>query len=90
MKDKSTKPLQTIPWIGEKLSKELFDLGYRNPSDLQGESPEEMYNKLCELRGWHIDRCVLYVFRSAVYYVNNKSHDPELLKWWAWKDKQST
>jgi hypothetical protein len=34
-----------------------------------------------------VDRCVLYVFRCAVYYANNKTHDPELLKWWNWKDR---
>jgi hypothetical protein len=35
----------------------------------------------------HIDRCVLYGFREAVYYASHKNHDPELLKWWNWSDK---
>ncbi|NJM89920.1 MAG: hypothetical protein HC847_25010 [Hydrococcus sp. RU_2_2] len=39
------------------------------------------------LRGQHIDRCVLYVFRCAVYYASNSVREPELLKWWNWKDK---
>ncbi len=29
---------------------------------------------------------LLYVFRCAVYYATNKKHDPELLKWWNWKE----
>jgi hypothetical protein len=34
-----------------------------------------------------VDRCMLNVFRCAVYYASNDIHDPELLKWWNWKDK---
>ncbi len=33
--------------------------------------PEQMYQKLCALRGEHVDRCVLYVFRGAVYNAIN-------------------
>jgi hypothetical protein len=33
-----------------------------------------------------VDRCMLYVFRCAVYYATNKKHDPKLLKWWNWKE----
>jgi hypothetical protein len=29
---------------------------------------------------------VLYTFRCAVYFASNERHDPELLRWWAWKD----
>jgi len=85
----SLKKLQTIPGIGPSISQDLFDLGYQLPIDLKGESPEIMYQKLIELRGKHIDRCVLYVFRCAVYYANHSTHDPELLKWWNWKNKDS-
>ena len=60
---------------------------YRDVEDLAGAEPEAMYGELCRLRGARIDRCVLYVFRCAVYYANHQSHDPELLKWWHWKDR---
>ena len=36
--------------------------------------------------GMHIDRCMLYVFRCAIYYASNDVYDSELLKWWNWKD----
>ena len=39
------------------------------------------------LRGEQIDRCVLYVFRCAVYYAANETHESEKLKWWNWKDE---
>ena len=82
----ATKQLQIIPGIGKSLSQDLVDLGYRKVSDLSGETPETMYQNLIILRGQHIDRCVLYVFRCAVYYASQPVHDPELLKWWNWKD----
>ncbi|MBL7185950.1 MAG: hypothetical protein ISS70_06470 [Phycisphaerae bacterium] len=32
---------------------------------------------------------MLYVLRCAVYYASNAERDPELLKWWNFKDKES-
>ena len=78
--------LQNIPGVGPNLAQDLIDLGYRRIPPLRGANPERMYEKLCTLRGTHIDRCVLYVFRCVVYYANNTEHDPALLKWWSWKD----
>lgn len=78
--------LQTIPGVGPSLAQDLTDLGYRRISQLRGADPEAMYRELCELRGREIDRCVLYLFRCAAYYAGTSEHDPELLKWWNWKD----
>ncbi len=78
--------LQEIPGVGPRLAKELNALGYHRVSELCDADPEQMYQALCVLRGQHIDRCVLYVFRCAVYYASNAVHDPERLKWWNWKD----
>lgn len=78
--------LQIIPGVGPSLAKDLTAIGYSRVSQLRGADPEQMYQKLCALRGQHVDRCVLYVFRCAVYYATNPVHDPELLKWWNWKN----
>lgn len=88
-KEINLKALQTIPGVGSSIAKDLIDLGYKSVSELKGADPELMYQKLCGLRIQQIDRCVLYVFRCAVYFANSKTHDPELLKWWNWKDKKS-
>jgi hypothetical protein len=80
------KHLQVIPGVGPSIAQDLVDLGYKSVSELKGADPESIYQELCVLRGQHIDRCVLYVFRCAVYYANSDKHDPELLKWWHWKD----
>jgi hypothetical protein len=81
-----TDALETIPGVGPSIARDLRDLGYTCVSDLRSENPARMYYSLCEMRGAHIDRCVLYVFRCAVYYASNEVYDPDLLKWWNWKD----
>ena len=82
----STNDLQTIPGVGKSISKDLLALGYYSVSDLKHQNPELMYRTLMDIKDTHIDRCVLYVFRCAVYFAENKDHDKELLKWWNWKD----
>jgi hypothetical protein len=82
----ASKELQTIPGIGPSITLDLIDLGYTSVASLRGADPEGMYQKLCELRGTHIDRCVLYEFRCAVYFCKSETYDPNLLKWWNWKD----
>lgn len=84
----SLTEMKTIPGVGKIISQDLLDLGYRKTHALKGESPEKMYQNLMDLRGRHVDRCVLYVFRCAVYYASNSIHEAELLKWWNWKDSE--
>ena len=80
-KEKTTKDalkrLQEIPGVGPSLSRELLDLGYFSVPELAGEDPEAMYRELMKQTGKHVDRCVLYVFRCAVYYASNCDHEPE-------------
>lgn len=85
-----TKALQSIPGVGKCIAQNLMDLGYSEVDELRSENPEKMYQNLITLRGHHIDRCVLYVFRCATYFADNSVHDPELLKWWNWKDNKKS
>lgn len=82
-----TGHLEEIPGVGPSLARDLEDLGFTAVKDLRGRDPEAMFDTLCELRGTRQDRCVLYVFRCAVYYASHRKHDPGLLKWWNWKDR---
>ncbi|RJQ31590.1 MAG: pathogenicity locus [Peptococcaceae bacterium] len=80
------KDFQRIPGVGKSIARDLWDLGYRSTSDLRCQDPEDMYARLCLIRGGRLDRCLLYVFRCAVYFASETAHDPDLLKWWNWKD----
>ncbi len=83
---KTLKQFQTIPGVGKSIAQDFFNIGLRSIDDLKGNDPEELYDQLCQYQGMHVDRCMLYVFRCAVYYASHSNHDPELLKWWNWKD----
>ncbi|HIT86459.1 MAG TPA: Pathogenicity locus [Candidatus Coprocola pullicola] len=78
--------LKTIPGVGPNIEQHLIQLGYTSVSSLKGENPEEIFQKDCILQGCSLDRCLLYVYRLAVYYAENTIYDPEKLKWWHWKD----
>jgi hypothetical protein len=80
------RQLEEIPGVGEKIAGMMRRIGIESVDDLKGQKAEELYRKLCDFHSSPVDRCVLYVFRSAVYYADNTEHDPELLKWWNWKD----
>ena len=85
--DKSAlRELQQIPGVGRGIAEDLWNMGFRAVQDLQNQDPEELYHNFCAQKGVHVDRCALYVFRCAVYYASGEKHDPELLKWWNWKD----
>ena len=81
------KELRQIPGVGKSIAMDLWNLGFRSVDELKGQDPEELYVRLCAQQQAQVDRCMLYVFRCAVYYASEEQHDPELLKWWNWKDK---
>jgi predicted RecB family nuclease len=78
--------LQIIPGVGKSIAADLHSLGIEKVNDLKNKDAKAMYEQLMSQAGSHIDRCVLYVFRCAVYYAENDNPDPEKLKWWNWKD----
>lgn len=84
---KNARDLQKIPGIGANMEQHLNDIGIRCIADLKGRDPEELYHLDCLKKGFQDDKCVLYVFRCAVYFAEHEQHEPEKLKWWYWKDK---
>ena len=86
-KQQALKQLQEIPGVGKSIAEDLWDLGIRKVADLEGKNPERLYNRRCAQVGMPIDRCLLYVFRCAVYYASTTRPQPQLLKWWNWKNR---
>jgi hypothetical protein len=84
----SLRDLRRIPGVGPSIAADLLALDIRRVDDLRGEDPERLYERRCEQQGTRIDRCLLYVFRCAVYVATEKTRDPALLKWWNWKDRE--
>jgi hypothetical protein len=83
---RSLRELQTIPGVGPSIARDLYGIGIKSVTSLRHKNPETLYTNLIKKEGRHVDRCVLYVFRCAVYFASHTRHNPELLKWWRWKD----
>ena len=83
------KDLSRIPGVGPSIATDLYRLGIHQVAELRGGNPEALYSELCQKEGRHVDLCVLYVFRCAVYFASESRPDPELLKWWNWKTAQA-
>jgi hypothetical protein len=88
-KEAQLKQLKIIPGVGKSIAVDLWNIGIRRIDDLKGKSPEKLYENSNKLAGMVQDRCLLYVFRCAVYYAETDSqdHDKQKLLWWNWKDK---
>lgn len=63
--------LREIHGIGKSIEQDLFQMGIFCVDDLKGQT---------------IDRCMLYVFRYAVHYVESNRLDKQS-KWWDFKDE---
>ena len=85
-RDRSLKDFKRIPGVGKSIAQDFVDLGFASVDELKGEDPNQLYERLCLLKGCPVDRCMLYVFKCAVYFAETAHPDPELLKWWNWKD----
>ena len=81
------RKLQSIPGIGKACSLDLWNIGIRDITDLAGQNPNVLYDKLNTYSGVKQDICMLYTFRCAVYYATENDHEKEKLNWWYWKDK---
>jgi hypothetical protein len=88
MESSSLQELEQIPDVGKTIAKDMQNIGIHSIDDLKGRQAEQLYDRLCEFKASPVDRCMLYVFRCAIYYASNTDHDPELLKWENWKDKE--
>ncbi len=86
-KQAAIKNLRQIPGVGISIATDLWNIGIRQVSDLQGIKPDYLYAESNKFAGIVQDRCLLYVFRCAVYFAETPETDrePEKLKWWNWK-----
>ena len=84
----SIKNLRQIPGVGSSIAQDLVDIGINAVEDLKGKDPYRLFDASNAYAGCVQDRCLLYVFRTAVYYAETppSKQKPEKLKWWNWKD----
>lgn len=85
-KEDVLKELKQIPGVGISIANDLWNIGIRGIPDLKDKDPYILYDQSNEFAGEVQDRCLLYVFKCAVYYASNEVREAEKLKWWNWKD----
>lgn len=80
----SKNALTAIPGVGPSIARDLMNIGISVVADLKDKDAETLYDLSNKYYGVVQDKCLLYVFRCAVYFANG-GNDPEKLKWWNWK-----
>ena len=87
-KEQSLKELRSIPGVGKSIANDLWNIGIQKVTDLKGCDPDVLYDLSNKFAGTVQDRCLLYVFRCAVYFAETHQDDQEKekLQWWNWKD----
>lgn len=63
----AVKNLEVIPGVGAPVAKDLYNIGIAKVEDFAGKDPETLYKRSNGYAGVVQDRCLLYVFRCAVY-----------------------
>ena len=81
------RDLRRIPGVGISIANDLWNINIKSVIELKGLDPEALYDRSNEYAGVVQDRCVLYVFRCAVYFAETPpdEREPDKLKWWNWK-----
>lgn len=73
-----TLVLTDLPNVGPSIAGDLLLIGIREPSELQGQDPIELYQRLNRKTGIRHDLCILDVFLSVVDFMNGNKAKP----WW--------
>ncbi|MEO6720849.1 MAG: helix-hairpin-helix domain-containing protein [Ferruginibacter sp.] len=83
------KELILIPGVGKSIANDLVNIGIHSINDLKGRDPGKLYDQSNKFAGCVQDRCLLYVFKCAVYFAETPTdkQEGEKLKWWNWKDE---
>ena len=78
------KNFQKIPNVGPAIEKDFIVLGIKEPSELVGKDPYQMYGDLCTITHTRHDPCVIDVFISAVRYMEGGP----ARKWWEFTEER--
>ena len=67
-----------IPNIGKAMERDFVLLGLKQPIELVGRDPYQLFNELCRVTGNRQDYCVLDTFIAAVRFMEGGP----VRKWW--------
>ena len=80
-----SSPFNRIPRVGVDGARALIDLGFKDIYELEGRSPEVLYDELKKKRSEPPPIDFLYRFRLAVYFAETPQPESSLLNLEAWR-----
>lgn len=78
VKRETTHRLTDLPNIGPAMAGDLILLGIKEPKDLEGRDPFELFESLCAMTHSRQDPCVLDTFMSISDFIGGNEPRP----WW--------
>lgn len=75
---------QQLGSIGERMARDLVQLGFRRVEDLAGADPRALFTRLEQLTREKQDPCVEDALRCAVEQANDPNLPAPLRDWWRW------
>ncbi len=78
------KNFKDIPNVGNAIENDFIILGIKEPIELVGKDPYQMYSDLCNVTCNRHDPCVIDVFISAVRYMEGGPAK----KWWEFTNER--
>lgn len=82
------RQLKDLISVGDASVKDFHLLSIRTVAQLKGQSPQELYDRLCRITGQTHDICVLDLFSAAVAQANDPHLPAEQASWWYWSRKR--
>ena len=80
--------LMQIPKMDIASARDLLDIGIQDVFELEGRSPESLFETIRKLKP-QADPRRLWYLRMAVYFAENKTDpDPGKMTPWAWSQEQ--
>jgi hypothetical protein len=84
MRRNRIRRFQDIPNVGPVIAKELVALGLKEPAELIGKDPYQLYRDVCAVTREKKDPCVIDILISAVRYMEGGP----IKKWWEFTEER--
>jgi hypothetical protein len=87
-RNRDDRLLSDLVSVGPATLLDFRKLGVDTVTQLAGQRPERLYERMCHLTGVRQDPCVLDVYCAAVAQARDHKLPQEQRNWWYWSRKR--
>ena len=80
--------LKDLRSVGPATLQDLADLNVPDVPALATQDPNDLYTRLCEIKGTRLDPCCRDVFACAIAQAKNPDLPMEQRDWWWWSKRR--